>query len=88
MGKEPGKEQIYVWLNHSAVYLKLTQHCKSTIYQYKILIFFNVKSFKKENIPVSFFFKNRGIWHSRSIVHIRLRLITKEDFCSKISFFS
>ena len=24
---------IYIWLNHFAVYLKLTQHCKLTILQ-------------------------------------------------------
>ena len=29
---------IYIKLNHFAVYLKLTQHCKSTILQYKIKI--------------------------------------------------
>ena len=27
-------------MNHYAVHLKLTQHCKSTILQYKIKIFF------------------------------------------------
>ena len=37
-GKESEKEWIYVYvqLNHFAVHLKLTQHCKSTILQYKI----------------------------------------------------
>ena len=29
---------VYVYLNHFAVYLKLTQHCKSTILQYKLKI--------------------------------------------------
>ena len=40
MGKEPEKEwtYVYVYLNHFAVYLKLTQHCKSTTLQYKIKI--------------------------------------------------
>ena len=40
MGKESEKEQIHVCvqLNHSAVHLKLTQCCKSTILQYKIKI--------------------------------------------------
>ena len=37
MGKESGKEWIYVHvlLNHFAVHLKLTQHCKSTILHLK-----------------------------------------------------
>ena len=32
MGKESEKEWIcvYVYMNHFAVYLELTQHCKST----------------------------------------------------------
>ena len=40
MGKESEKEWIYgyVQLNHLAVPLKLTQHCRSTIPQYKIKI--------------------------------------------------
>ena len=40
MGEESEKEEIYVyvWLNHFAVHLKLAQHCKSTILQYKIKI--------------------------------------------------
>ena len=40
MGKESEKEWIYVYvqLNHFAAHLKLTQHCKSTIFQYKIKI--------------------------------------------------
>ena len=40
MEKESEKEQIYVYvqLNHLAVHLKLTQHCKSTLLQYKIEI--------------------------------------------------
>ena len=29
---------IYIYMNHFAVYLKLTQHCKSTVLQYKIKI--------------------------------------------------
>ena len=35
MGKEPKKQWIYVYvqLNHFAVHLKLTQHCKLTILQ-------------------------------------------------------
>ena len=39
-GKESEKEQIhaYVKLNYYAVHLKLTQHCKSTVLQYKIKI--------------------------------------------------
>ena len=38
MGKESEKEWIYVYvsLNHFAVHLRLTQHCKSTILHYKI----------------------------------------------------
>ena len=27
---------VYVWLSHSAVHLKLSQHCLSAILQYKI----------------------------------------------------
>ena len=40
MGKESEKEWIYVYvqLNHFAAHLKLTQHFKSTIPQYKIKI--------------------------------------------------
>ena len=39
MGIESKKEWIYVYvqLNHFAVHLKLTQHCKSTIFQLKNL---------------------------------------------------
>ena len=44
MGKEPEKGWIYVYLNHLAVHLKLTQHCKSTILQYKIKIKLNLKN--------------------------------------------
>ena len=36
MGKESEKEYIHVQLNHFAVHLKLTQHCQSTIFEYKI----------------------------------------------------
>ena len=37
MGKESEKEWIYmyVWRSHFAVHLKLTQHCKSIILQFK-----------------------------------------------------
>ena len=44
MGKEFEREftYVYVELNNFAVYLKLTQHCKSTINQYKI----NIKKIK------------------------------------------
>ena len=40
MGKEFEREftYVYVELNNFAVYLKLTQHCKLTINQYKIKI--------------------------------------------------
>ena len=40
MGKDSEKEWIYVYMynNHFAVHLKLLQHCKSTILQYKIKI--------------------------------------------------
>ena len=40
MGKGSEKEWIYVYvqLNHFAVHLKRTQHCKSTTLQYKIKI--------------------------------------------------
>ena len=37
-GKESEKEDIYIYiyvlLNHFAVYLKLAQHCKLTIFQF------------------------------------------------------
>jgi len=38
MGKGSEKEWIYVYaqLNHSAVHLQLTEHCKSTLLQHKI----------------------------------------------------
>ena len=29
------KKYIYIYLNHFAVHLKLTQYCKSTIFQLK-----------------------------------------------------
>ena len=36
-GKESGKEYLYLYiymkLNHFAVYQKLMQHCKSTVFQ-------------------------------------------------------
>ena len=40
MGKESEKEWIYAYvqLNHFSIHLKLTQHCKSTVLQYKIKI--------------------------------------------------
>ena len=46
MGKKPEKEQIkvYMYLSHFAVYLKLTLHCKSTVFQYKIKIKKNKKA--------------------------------------------
>ena len=56
MGKESEKEWIYIYiyvqLNHFAVHLKLTQHCKSTIPQY-------------ENLKLKMIFK-KGLpwWHS------------------------
>ena len=45
MGKESEKGWIYVYikLNHFAIHLKLTQHCKSTILQYKIKKFIQKK---------------------------------------------
>jgi len=44
MGKESEKEQIHehVELSQIAVHLKVTQHCKSTIFQHKI------KNFRKK----------------------------------------
>ena len=46
MGKDSEKEWIYVYMynNHFAVHLKLLQHCKSTILQYKIKIKLKKKS--------------------------------------------
>ena len=43
IGGEFGGEwiRVYVWLSPFAIYLKLSQHCLSAIYQYKI------KSLKK-----------------------------------------
>ena len=54
MGKEAEKEWIYVyvWLIHYAVHLKLTQHYKLTILQYKIKIELKkVKKKKKKKDP-------------------------------------
>ena len=45
MVKESEKEWIYVQLIHFAVHLKLTQECKSTIFQYEIKI--KLKKIKK-----------------------------------------
>ena len=43
-GKEYEKKNIYIYqlnqLNHFAIHQKLTQHCTSTIFQYKIIFFF------------------------------------------------
>ena len=52
MRKESEKEYIYVYvkLSHFAVCLKLTQHCKSTVLQYKITI-----KLKKNSILVLHF---------------------------------
>ena len=52
---------IYKKLNHFAAYLKLTQHCKSTTFQYKLKTmknFFNQADFKMTTtwIPASVFF--------------------------------
>ena len=33
---EEGHIHIYIWLIHSAMQQKLTQHCKATIFQRKI----------------------------------------------------
>ena len=54
MGKESEKEWIYVYvkLNHFAVHLKLIQHCKSTILQYK-------KLFKKNKCILENIIKER-----------------------------
>ena len=48
MEKESEKDRIYVYvyLNHFAVYLKLTQHCKSTMIQYKIKTEFKILKIK------------------------------------------
>ena len=50
MTKDSLKEWIYVYisLNHFAVHLQLTQHCKSTVLQ---------ENFKKEN-----HWENRFVW--------------------------
>ena len=56
MGKELEKEYIYIYIyiyvcvcvNHFAVHLKLTQHCKSTIVQYKIKIKERMNETEKE----------------------------------------
>ena len=32
-GKESEKEYMYIYVNHLAVHLKVTQHCKSTVPQ-------------------------------------------------------
>ena len=52
MRKESEKEWIYVWINHFAVHMKLIQHCKLIICQYKIQyknIFFHTYFFYSEN---------------------------------------
>ena len=36
LGLADANYYMYVWMNHFAVHQKLTQHCKSTILQYKI----------------------------------------------------
>ena len=51
MGKESKKEWIYI--TDFTVYLKLTQHCKSTILQQKLKTEFK-KSLKREEKPSKF----------------------------------
>ena len=48
VGKGSGKEWIYMYVqqNHFAVHPKLTEHCKSSILQYKIKIKLNWKTKK------------------------------------------
>ena len=48
MGKESKKQWVYVcvWLIHFAEHLKLTQHCKPIIPQFKEIL---IKNFKKAN---------------------------------------
>ena len=48
MEKEAKEKQIYVYaqLIHFAVHLKLTQHCKSTLLQYKIKIKEKIGNYK------------------------------------------
>ena len=55
MRKESEREYIYIYvkLSHFAVCLKLTQHCKSTVLQYKIKI-----KVKKNSILVLHFTQN------------------------------
>ena len=48
---------VYVDLNHFALYLKLTQHCKLTVLQFKNT-FLHAK--KKKNYSVSLVFDSHG----------------------------
>ena len=63
MGKESEKEWIYLYvqLNHFAIHLKLTQHCKPTTLYHKIQIKKNKKQKKQKTkkSSVKLFLKKR-----------------------------
>ena len=51
---------VYIQLNHFAVHLKLSQHCKSAILQYKIKIKLKKKSY--QNLDIQLFVENEKSW--------------------------
>ena len=62
MGKESEKEWIYVYIKRNlfVVHLKLTQHCESTIPQYKIKIKFQKKkSYREKEAPAHILWLSR-----------------------------
>ena len=73
MGKESEKEWIYVYvyLNHFAVQLKLTQHCKSTILQHEIKI---LKKASETLCSWSGLLRNLSKSHNSSVfLHTKIR---------------
>ena len=43
---------VYIYLNHFAVRLKVTQHCKSTILQFFKKLILLISKTKKRNLPM------------------------------------
>ena len=82
---------IYVKLNHCAVHLKLTQHCKSTMLLQKVVYFRR----KKKGAERSFARISLRLWHCYNMQQKTLELSSKRnafilehDFLTFYIFFS